>query len=138
MMLRYNSNDDEFICLLSRWEHGFVAKLLLVGLVNLHICVKVGKFVQNLVATWLAHSFKHPTPIPLTKINAQPTQLPMHKSLESLSTSQGSLLRTLPNALILNHIFTCFPMRPSMLWRLYQVNKGWFKVVGKSVAWNEL
>jgi hypothetical protein len=37
MMLRYNSNDDEFICLLSRWEHGFVAKLLLVGVVNCHI-----------------------------------------------------------------------------------------------------
>jgi hypothetical protein len=51
-------------------------------------CVKVSQFVQNLATTSLAHSFKHLTPIPFTKINAQPTQLPMHKSLESLSNSK--------------------------------------------------
>jgi len=50
-MLGYNSNDDEFICLLSRGKHGFVLKLLVVGVVNCQILCEGCQFVQNLIAT---------------------------------------------------------------------------------------
>jgi len=100
--------------------------------------MKVGRFVQNLTATWLAHSFKHPTSISLTKNVAQPPQLLVGHNLALLIKFQCCLLPLLTYALILSHIFTCFPMTLSKLWCFCWVNKSWFKVVSESVAWNAL
>ncbi len=101
-------------------------------------CMKVGRFVLNLVATWLAHSFKHPTSISFTKNVTQPPQLLVFHNLALPIKFQCCLVPFLTNALILSHIFTCFPMTLSKLWCFYWVNKSWFKVVSKSVAWNAL
>jgi hypothetical protein len=42
--------------------------------------IKVAQLVQILVATWLAHSFNHPSSIPPTKIATQPIQVALHHS----------------------------------------------------------
>jgi hypothetical protein len=39
---------------------------------------------------------------------------------------------------VIEHILTCFPMDPSMMWHLHQVNKSWYNVVGNNMAWNAL
>jgi hypothetical protein len=78
-------------------------------------CMKVGRFVQNLVTTWLAHSFKHPTSISFTKNVAQPPQLLVCHNLALLIKFQCCLLPLLTYALILSHIFTCLPMTLSKL-----------------------
>ncbi len=101
-------------------------------------CVKVGQCVQKL-NNHMACSFPQTFyPNPSYKINAQPIQLLMHHNLELLIQFQSSLLPPLPYALVLNHVFTCLPMTPLMLWRLHQMNKGGFRVVGNNVSWNAL
>lgn len=111
--------------------------LLLMWLIAT-FCMKVGRFVGNLVATWLAHFFKHFTSISFTKNVAQPPQLLMCHNLALPIKFQCCLLPLLTYALILSCIFTCLPMTLSKLWCFYWVNKSWFKVVSKSVAWNAL
>jgi hypothetical protein len=101
-------------------------------------CMKVGWFVQNLTTMWLAHSFKHLTLISFTKNVTQPPQLLVCHNLALPIKFQCCLLPLLTNSLILSHIFTCLPMTLSKLWHFCWVNKSWFKVVRKSVAWNAL
>jgi hypothetical protein len=37
-----------------------------------------------------------------------------------------------------SHIFNHLPLTPSMFWRLHQINKPWFLIVGESGPWNTL
>jgi hypothetical protein len=39
---------------------------------------------------------------------------------------------------VIEHILTCLPRDPSMMWHLRQVNKSWYNVVGNTMAWNAL
>ncbi len=48
------------------------------------------------------------------------------------------LLPPLTNNIVVAHILPCLPMTPSMFWRLHRVNKGWWKAVGETIAWNAL
>ncbi len=90
---------------LLRWKHGFVAKLLIVGVVNCHILCEAWPICPNLTTTRLAHSLKHLAPILLAKIVAQPTQFFVHHNLELLMQFQCCLLPLFLDALVLNHIF---------------------------------
>jgi hypothetical protein len=66
--------------------------LLLVWLIAT-FCVKVGQFVQNLEVTWLTHFLKHPTPIPLAKIVAQPIQFLVYDTFPSSLIDSNVSLR---------------------------------------------
>jgi hypothetical protein len=39
---------------------------------------------------------------------------------------------------VIEHLSIWLPMDPSMLWHHRQINKAWFKVVGKTLAWKAL
>ncbi len=42
------------------------------------------------------------------------------------------------DGIVMQHIFTHLPLTPSTPWHLHWVNKAWFRVVGKNLAWNAL
>jgi hypothetical protein len=51
---------------------------------------------------------------------------------------EGCLLPPPSNSIVITHIVPHLPRTPLMLWHLHQMNKMWFKVVGKSLPWNAL
>jgi hypothetical protein len=60
------------------------------------------------------------------------------KVQEILCESHGLLPPPLMDDFVAKHIFTWLPMDLSMLWHLHRINKTWFKVVGKTSAWQTL
>ncbi len=57
---------------------------------------------------------------------------------EILCENHGLLVPPLVDDFVVEHIFIQLPMDLSMLWHLHQVNKAWFKVMGKILAWEVL
>ncbi len=60
------------------------------------------------------------------------------KVQEILCESHDLLVPPLMDNFVVEHIFTQLPMDLSMLWHLHRVNKTWFKVVDKTLAWEAL
>jgi len=58
--------------------------------------------------------------------------------IQMCSKGKISLLSPLLNIIVMQHIFTCLPLMPSMFWCFCKVNKAWFMFVGKNLPWNAL
>jgi hypothetical protein len=50
----------------------------------------------------------------------------------------NTLLSTLKDAFMRKHILPHFPIMPSKLWQIHEINKTWFKVVGENMPRNAL
>ncbi len=60
------------------------------------------------------------------------------KVQEILCESHDLLVPPLMDDFVVEHIFIRLPMDLSMLWHLHRIIKTWFKVVGKTLAWEGL
>ncbi len=107
------------------------------------LCCKVCELVQTITKRKLIWSFKKhvsyiraQTKLTPTSYNLVYTQNPNITQL--CSREKISLLCPLVDPIIMQHIFTCLPLIPSMIWCLRSVNKAWFMFVGKSPPWNAL
>jgi hypothetical protein len=107
------------------------------------ICCKVYNLVQTLVETQLVQSCKKAaTSYHIANLNI--TQKPnehvytQNPFLETCLETKCTLLLPFVDSTILAHIFNHLPLIPSMFWRLCQINKPWFLIVGESAPWNAL
>jgi len=122
------------------------------------VCVfvlKLCKLLQTLTSSWLAQSLKkfqnlnplkltfheHSSTLELIDHGLKPLRTPNFvepKVQEILCESHDLLIPPLMDNFVVEHIFTWLPMDLSMLWHLHRVNKTWFKVVDKTLAWEAL
>ncbi len=117
--------------------------------------LKLCKLLQTLTYSWLAQLLKkfqnldplkltfheHSSTLELIDHGLKPPRTPKlvePRVQEILCESHGLLVPPLVDDFVVEHIFTQLPMDLSMLWHLHRVNKVWFKVVGKTLAWEVL
>jgi hypothetical protein len=106
-------------------------------------CCKVCNLVQTLAETQLVQSHKKATTsYRFTNLNLtqKPNELVCIQNLflETCLETKCTLLPSLPNSIILAHIFTLLPFTPSMFWQLCRINKPWLLIMGENVPWNAL
>jgi len=123
------------------WFYGWYFSMSALSLCTLRC--KVYNLVQTLVETQLVQSYKNATTsyhIANANLTQKPNE-PMYTQnpfLETCLETKFTLLPPLLDSTILAHIFNHSPLTPSMFWRLRQINKPWFLIMGESVPWNTL
>ncbi len=106
------------------------------------LCWKVCELVQTIAKRKLIQSHKKlvsyihaQTKLTPTPYNPMYTQNP---NIIQMCSRRKINLSPLLDPIVMQHIFTCLPLTPSMFWCLRRVNKAWFMFVGKSPPWNAL
>jgi hypothetical protein len=117
--------------------------------------LKLCKLLQTLTSSWLAQSLnkfqnlnplkltfhEHSSTLELIDHGSKPPKTPKvvkPRVQEILCENHGLLIPHFVDDFVVEHIFNQLHMDLSMLWHLHQVNKAWFKVVGKTLTWEVL
>jgi hypothetical protein len=104
----------------------------------LYFVLKLCEILQTLIVVWLVWSKGLPSIVLVFEEPSSPKLIDHSDKL--VCKNLGSLLPSLMEAFIIEHILTCLFIDPSMKWCLCCVRKVWYEVVGDTIIhlrlWN--